>query len=55
MVAALVRTIFAQPDKSAAHAQLAEVAEGLERRFPKAAELLRDAEEDILSLHVLSE
>lgn len=49
MVAALVRTIFAQPDKSAAHAQLAEVAEGLERRFPKAAELLRDAEEDILA------
>src|SRR5690606_39587179 len=26
MVAALVRTIFAQPDKAAAHAQLAEVA-----------------------------
>ncbi len=49
MVAALVRTIFAQPDKSSAHAQLAEVAESLERRFPKAAELLRDAEEDILA------
>lgn len=49
MVAALVRTIFAQPDKPAAHAQLAEVANSLEERFPRAAELLREAEEDILA------
>ena len=49
MVAALVRTIFAQPDKEAAHAQLAEVVKNLELRFPKAAELLRDAEHDILA------
>src|SRR5690606_23067089 len=47
MVAAFVRTIFAQPDKAAAHAQLANVADSLEQRFPKAAEMLREAEEDI--------
>src|SRR5690625_4988023 len=46
MVAALVRTIFAQPDKAAAHAQLGEVAVSLEERFPRAAELLREAEEE---------
>ena len=49
MVAALVRTIFAQPDKAAAHAQLAEVAKSLALRFPKAAQMLRDAEEEILA------
>lgn len=49
MVAALVRTVFAQPDKAAAHAQLGEVADSLEKRFPRAAELLREAEEDILA------
>ena len=49
MVAALVRTIFAQPDKPSAHAQLADVADSLEHRFPKAADMLRDAEEDILA------
>jgi transposase-like protein len=49
MVHALVNTIFAQPEKAAAHAQLANVAENLEQRFPKAAELLKNAEEDILA------
>src|SRR5690625_711807 len=49
MVAALVRTIFAQPDKMAAHVQLADVVDSLEQRFPKAADLLKDAEEDILA------
>jgi len=49
MVAALVRTIFAQPDKAAAHAQLAEVVQRLRPRFPKAAELLCEAEEDVLA------
>src|SRR5690606_33485950 len=47
MVAAFVRTIFAQPDKAAAHAQLANVADSLGQPFPKAAEVLREAEEDI--------
>lgn len=49
MVAALVRTIFAQPDKASAHAQLATVAANLAARFPKAAELLVEAEEDVLA------
>lgn len=49
MVAALVRTIFAQPDKASAHAQLAAVAANLAGRFPKAAQLLLEAEEDILA------
>src|SRR5690606_6076572 len=46
---ALPISIFAQPDKAAAHAQLAEVAKSLALRFPKAAQMLRDAEEEILA------
>jgi putative transposase len=49
MVAALVRTIFAQPDAPSARAQLAKVAEGLKPRFPRAAALLEEAEEDVLA------
>lgn len=49
MVAAVVRTIFAQPDQTAARLQVAEVATRLEKPFPKAAALLRAAEEDVLA------
>lgn len=49
MVASFVRTIFAQPDHHSAMAQLDRVAEGLATRFPKAAELLREAAEDVLA------
>lgn len=49
MVAALVRTIFVQPDKPSAHGQLGRVVEMLAERFPKAAELLRAAEEEVLA------
>jgi len=48
MVAAHVRTIFAEPAKASARAQLATVAANLAVRFPKAAELLVEAEEDVL-------
>lgn len=48
MVAALVRTIFAQPDRSSACRQLEEVASTLQRRFPQVASLLREAAEDVL-------
>ena len=39
-IAAIVRTIFAQPDHASAMAQLHKVADGLRARFPKAAALL---------------
>ena len=49
MVAAALRTIFAQPDRAAAGAQLEVVAATMASRWPKAAEVLRDAEEDVLA------
>lgn len=52
MVAAALRTIFAQPDRPAAGAQLDEVVQAMRRRWPKAAELLAEAEEDILAYMV---
>jgi putative transposase len=47
MVAAFVRTIFAQPDADTARRQLREVAARLERSLPKAAAVLADAEDDV--------
>ncbi|HEX9107756.1 MAG TPA: IS256 family transposase [Longimicrobiales bacterium] len=49
VVAALARTIFAQPDRQAAGQQLREVARLLEGRWPQAAELLLAAEDDVLA------
>ncbi len=49
MVAAFARTIFAQPDPAAAHAQLGQVAERLAPSFPKAAQTLLAAEADLLA------
>jgi putative transposase len=49
IVAAALRTIFAQPDREAAGQQLAEVVQAMRGRWPKAAELLAEAEEDILA------
>lgn len=48
-IAAIGRTIFAQPDHASALAQLRKVAEGLRTRFTKAAALLEDAAEDVLA------
>jgi putative transposase len=48
-VAAIVRSIFTQPDHASAMAQLHEVARMLSERFPQAAELLEDAAEDVLA------
>ncbi len=48
-IAAIVRTIFAQPDHASAMAQLRKVAEGLRGRFASAAGLLEEAEEDVLA------
>jgi putative transposase len=55
-VAAIVRTVFAQPDHPSAMAQLHEVTTMLRPRFPQAADLLADAAEDVLAhLHFPAE
>jgi putative transposase len=48
-VAAIVRSIFSQPDHASAMTQLNEVARMLEDRFPQATELLEEASEDVLA------
>ncbi len=47
MVAATVRTIFAQPTPDSVRAHVEEVADTLAGRFPAVAELLRDAKADL--------
>ena len=47
MVAALVRTIFAQTDAEATRGQLRQVVDSLEKNFPKAAAILAEAELDV--------
>jgi len=47
MIAATVRTIFAQPDPESTRDQLRQVVGMLETRSPNAAELLSDAEHDV--------
>jgi transposase-like protein len=49
MVAALVRMVFAQPNRQVAGQQLAETVKLMAKRWPKAAELLATAEEDVLA------
>jgi len=49
IVAAALRTIFAQPDRQAAGQQLAVVVGAMRARWPKAAKLLAEAEEDVLA------
>jgi putative transposase len=49
LVAALVRMVFAQPNRQVAGQQLAETVKLMERRWPKAAELLAAAEDDVLA------
>lgn len=48
-IAAIVRTIFAQPDHASAMTQLHKVSDGLRARLPQAAALLDEAAEDILA------
>jgi putative transposase len=47
MVAAAVRTIFAQPDAASVRSQLEVIAGMLGRQFPKVEQMLRDSAEDI--------
>jgi putative transposase len=49
MVAAAVRTVFAQPGREAALQQLTELVQAMRPRWPKAAHLLEEAAEDVLA------
>jgi transposase-like protein len=51
MVGAAVRTIFQQPGRAAAQAQLASVCATLRERFPAVVQLLADAEEEVLTFY----
>jgi putative transposase len=49
MVAAAIRTVFAQPDAAHVHSQLDEVVRMLTPQFPDVATMLADASEDLLA------
>jgi transposase-like protein len=49
MVAAAIRTIFAQPDAEHVHSQLDVIAGMLGRQFPQVEQMLRDAGDDLLA------
>ena len=49
MVAATIRTVFVQPDPSTAREQWRRVADSFRSRFPRLAELLDEAETDVLA------
>src|SRR5512135_1848513 len=49
MVAALVRTIFVQPNRQAAGQQVAETLRLMRERWPQAAAVLTEAEDDVLA------
>lgn len=47
MVAAMIRTVFAQPDATHVERQVKEVAATMQRQFPIVTEMLEDASEDV--------
>ena len=49
MVAAAIRTIFAQPDAEHVHEQFEVIAELLGRQLPKVEQMLREARDDLLA------
>jgi transposase-like protein len=49
MVAAAIRTVFAQPDAEHVHSQLDVIAGMLGRQFPAVEAMLREAEDDLLA------
>ena len=49
LVAATIRTVFAQPDTASAREQWRRVADGFRDRFPRLAELMDDAEAEVLA------
>jgi putative transposase len=48
-VATMLRTVFEQPDAASVRAQMAQVVSALDEKFPKAAEHLEAAREDLLA------
>jgi putative transposase len=49
MVAAAIRTVFAQPDAEHVHTQLDVIAGMLGRQFPQVEAMLRDAKDELLA------
>ncbi len=49
LVAATIRTVFAQPDAMSAREQWRRVADGFRDRFPRLADLMDEAESDVLA------
>ncbi len=49
LVAATIRTVFAQPDAASAYEQWRRVADGFRKRFPRLATLLDEAEAEVLA------
>ncbi len=49
LVAATIRTVFAQPTSEAARVQWRQVADGFRPRWPRLAELMEEAEPDVLA------
>ena len=49
MVAATIRTVFAQPTVEQAHEQWRRVADSFRERFPRLASLMDDTETDVLA------
>jgi putative transposase len=49
MVAAAIRTVFAQPDAEHVHSQFDVIAGMLGRQFPQVEAMLREAEDDLLA------
>jgi transposase-like protein len=49
LVAATIRTVFAQPDPTSAHEQWRRVADGFRVPYPKLADLMDDAETEVLA------
>jgi len=49
LVAATIRTVFAQPDAASAREQWRRVADGFRKRFPRLATLLDEAEAEVLA------
>src|SRR6266536_994039 len=49
MVAATIRTVFVQPDAVSAREQWRRVADQLRARFPRLAQLLDEAEDEVLA------